>query len=331
MAYRNGKPGNPYYVKRFYVDGITHDRIYDLTMGETGSKVVYFSANPNGEAEVIKVMLRPAPKLKKTSFDYDFATLDIKGRASRGNKLTNHPVNRIFKREEGVSTLSAREIWYDDTVKRLNADGRGVSIGRYSGNDRIMQIHANGEFRLTNFDLSTHFDDDMTMIFKFEPETIFTVLYIEAETKLMYIKRFTVEEDTPLNKRISFIGEGEDAKLIAVNMDLLPRLLLKFNDGVSGKHFEDEELNVDEYIGVKSYKARGKRLSVHDVNYYEFLEPFEPPVVEEEPESVEETTEEPVEETVEISENSKNTEDKENTEISENSNDDNKDGQLTLF
>ena len=155
----------------------------------------------------------------------------------------------------------------------------------------------------------------------------------------MYIKRFTIEEDTPLNKRISFIGEGEDAKLIAVNMDVLPRLLLKFNDGVSGKHFEDEELNVDEYIGVKSYKARGKRLSVHDVNYYEFIEPFEPPVVEEEPESAEGT----VEEQIESSENSEITEEKENSENSKNSipepnesedhpdNDDNKEGQLTLF
>ena len=147
----------------------------------------------------------------------------------------------------------------------------------------------------------------------------------------MYIKRFTVEEDTPLNKRISFIGEGEDAKFIAINMDVLPRLLLKFNDGVSGKHFEDEELNVDEYIGVKSYKAKGKRLSVHDVNYYEFLEPFEVPVVEEEPEAVEEQ--------IENSENSENIAVEDNSDISENSisensepeDTDNKDGQLTLF
>jgi len=280
MVYRNGKPGNPYYAKRFYVDGITHDKIYDLTMGETGSKVVYFSANPNGEAEIVKVLLRPSPKIKKLTFDYNFAELDIKGRGSRGNKLTNHPINRINKHEEGVSTLSAREIWYDDTVKRLNAEGRGQSLGPFSGDDRIMQIHSNGEFRLTNFDLSTHFDDDMTMIFKFDVNTIFTVLYVESETKLMYIKRFNIELETPINKRISFIGEGDDAQLLAVNMDLMPRLLLKFNDGVSGKHFDDEEVNIDEYIGVKSYKARGKRLSVHDVNYYEFLEPFEPPMVE---------------------------------------------------
>ena len=187
MVYRSGKAGSPYYVKRFSVKGITHDKDYDLTMGEPGSKVVYFSANPNGEAEVIKVMLRPQPKLKKTSFDYNFAELMIKGRASRGNKLTNHPINKIVKRDEGVSTLAAREIWYDDTVKRLNADKRGTLIGEFSGDDKILQIYSNGEFRLSGYDLSTHFDDDMTQIMKFNPDAIFSVIYIEGETKLMYI------------------------------------------------------------------------------------------------------------------------------------------------
>ncbi len=330
IAYRNGKPGSPYYVKRFYVDGITHDKVYDLTMGEPGSKIVYFSANPNGEAEVVKVMLRPSPKLKKLTFDYNFAELDIKGRATRGNKLTNHSVSRIFKHEEGVSTLSAREIWYDDTVKRLNADGRGMSLGSFSGDDKIMQIHSNGEFRLTNFDLSTHFDDDMTMIFKFDTETIFTVLYVESETKLMYIKRFNVDAETPLNKRVSFIGEGGEAQFLAINMDQLPRLLLKFNDGVSGKHFDDEEVNVDEYIGVKSYKAKGKRLSVHDVNYYEFLEPFEPPVVEEpetpeEPEETENNEEQPVVNEDVTSENA------DSTTSADVQKPESSDGQLTLF
>lgn len=279
MAYRNGKAGSPYYVKRFFIDGITHDKIYDLTAGEPGSKVVYFSANPNGEAEVIKVLLRPSPKLKKTSFDYNFAELDIKGRSSRGNKLTNHPVNRIFKHEEGVSTLSAREIWYDDTVNRLNAEGRGKSLGLFSGDDKIVQLHSNGDFRLTNFDLSTHFDDDMTMIFKYDPDMILTVIYVESETQLHYIKRFSIDADTPLNKRTSFIGD-ENAKLLSINMDMLPRLLLNFNDSPSGKQYEDEELDVDEYIGVKSYKAKGKRLSTRSVNSFEFLQPFEPPVVD---------------------------------------------------
>ena len=203
-----------------------------------------------------------------------------------------------------------------------------MSLGLFSGDDRIMQIHSNGEFRLTNFDLSTHFDDDMTMIFKFDAETIFTVLYIESETKLMYIKRFAVDADTPLNKRTSFIGDGEDARFLAVNMDQLPRLLLKFNDGVSGKHFDDEEVNVDEYIGVKSYKARGKRLSVHDVNYYEFIEPFEPPVVEEpdEPE-----IQEVVDNEQQVEEKESSSEKTDDTTVVEIPDNESPDGQLTLF
>jgi topoisomerase-4 subunit A len=276
MVYRSGKAGSPYYVKRFSVKGITHDKDYDLTKGEPGSKVVYFSANPNGEAEVIKVMLRPQPKLKKTSFEYNFADLAIKGRASQGNRLTMHPINKIVKRDEGVSTLAAREIWYDDTVKRLNADKRGTLIGEFSGDDKILQVFSNGEFRLTGYDLSTHFDDDMTQIMKYDPSAIYSVIYIEGETKLMYIKRFDIDDETPLNRRISFIGENENAQFLMMNMDKLPRLLLSFNDSASGKQYEDEELNVAEYIGVKSYKAKGKRLSTKDVSTYTFLEPYEP-------------------------------------------------------
>ena len=299
MVYRSGKAGSPYYVKRFSVKGITHDKDYDLTKGEPGSKVVYFSANPNGEAEIIKVMLRPQPKLKKTSFEYNFAELAIKGRASQGNRLTIHPINKIVKRDEGVSTLAAREIWYDDTVKRLNADKRGTLIGEFSGDDKILQIFSNGEFRLTGYDLSTHFDDDMTQIMKYDPSLIYSVIYIEGETKLMYIKRFDIDEETPLNRRISFIGEHSDAQFLIMNMDKLPRLMLSFNDSPSGKQYEDEEVNVAEYIGVKSYKAKGKRLSTHDVATYTFLEPFEP----EEEEVVEEENVEEVEETAEEMEN----------------------------
>ena len=296
MVYRSGKAGSPYYVKRFSVKGITHDKDYDLTKGEPGSKVVYFSANPNGEAEVIKVMLRPQPKLKKTSFEYNFADLAIKGRASQGNRLTMHPINKIVKRDEGVSTLAAREIWYDDTVKRLNADKRGTLIGEFSGDDKILQVFSNGEFRLTGYDLSTHFDDDMTQIMKYDPSAIYSVIYIEGETKLMYIKRFDIDDETPLNRRISFIGENENAQFLMMNMDKLPRLLLSFNDSASGKQYEDEELNVAEYIGVKSYKAKGKRLSTKDVSTYTFLEPYEPQE-EEVPEDVDvETAEDDAEE-----------------------------------
>ena len=325
MVYRSGKAGSPYYVKRFSVKGITHDKDYDLTKGEPGSKVVYFSANPNGEAEVIKVMLRPQPKLKKTSFEYNFADLAIKGRASQGNRLTLHPINKIVKRDEGVSTLAAREIWYDDTVKRLNADKRGTLIGEFSGDDKILQIFSNGEFRLTGYDLSTHFDDDMVQIMKYDPSVIYSVIYIEGETKLMYIKRFDIDDETPLNRRISFIGENENAQFLIMNMDKLPRLLLSFNDSASGKQYEDEELNVAEYIGVKSYKAKGKRLSTRDVASYTFLEPFEPE--EEELEEVEE-----LEETVDVADDDAT----EEIAQSNNESDDNffseDDGvQLTLF
>jgi topoisomerase-4 subunit A len=187
-----------------------------------------------------------------------------------------HPINKIVKRDEGVSTLAAREIWYDDTVKRLNADRRGTLIGEFSGDDKILQIFSNGEFRLTGYDLSTHFDDDMTQIMKYDPSVIYSVIYIEGETKLMYIKRFDIDDETPLNRRISFIGENENAQFLIMNMDKLPRLLLSFNDSASGKQYEDEELNVAEYIGVKSYKAKGKRLSTRDVATYTFLEPYEP-------------------------------------------------------
>ena len=280
MVYRDGKSGNPYYVKRFAVKGVTHDKNYDLTNGNKGSKVVYFSCNPNGEAETIKVFLRPNPKLKKTSFDFKFSELAIKGRSSRGNKLTNHPINRIVVHEEGLSTLSAREIWYDDSVKRLNVAKHGVLLGEFSGDDKIIQIYSNGEFRLSSFDLSTHFDDDMSMIMKFDNETIFTVIYKDGETGFLYIKRFMIDSDTVTNKRISFVGENENTQYIAVNMDVCPRLLLRFNDSPSGKQYENEIVAVDEYIGVKSYKAKGKRLSSKDVRDFEFVEPAEPPVKE---------------------------------------------------
>ncbi len=283
MVYRDGKSGNPYYVKRFAVKGVTYDKNYDIANGNKGSKVVYFSCNPNGEAETIKVFLRPNPKLKKLSFDFKFSELAIKGRSSRGNKLTNHPINRIVVHEEGLSTLSAREIWYDDSVKRLNVAKHGILLGEFSGDDKILQIYSNGEFRLSSFDLSTHFDDDMSMIMKLDYDTVFSVIYKDGETGYLYIKRFMIDADMPVNKRISFVGEHEDTRYVTINMDVCPRLLLSFNDSPSGKQYEDEIVSVDEYIGVKSYKAKGKRLSTKDVREFEFVEPAEPPVKEEEP------------------------------------------------
>ena len=280
-VYRDGKPGNPFYVKRFAVTGVTRDKEYDLTQGKPDSKVVYFTANPNGEAEVIKVQLRPAPKIKKTTFDYDFAQLAVKGRSARGNQLTKYAIKVVFKHDDGVSTLTARDLWYDDTVRRLNADKRGQYLGAFEGDDRILQLFANGEFKITGYDLSTHFDDDMVEIRKFDPDEIFSVIYIEGETQKMYLKRFCIERDTKLNTRFSFIGEHEAAKYLSFCTDEMPRLLLSYQVSDAGNSFPDDEVNVEEFIGIKSFKAKGKRLSNREIESYQWLEPFEP---EDEPE-----------------------------------------------
>ena len=200
VVYRDGKNGAPHYVKRFAVKGITRDKEYDLTQGKPGSKVRYFSPNPNGEAEIIKVTLVLFSKKQKT-VDYNFADLAVKGRDARGNLLTKYEVKEVKKGGEGVSTLNARDIWFDDTVRRLNADKRGQYLGAFEGDDKILQIFSNGEFKISGFDLNTHFDDDMVDIRKFDLDEIFSVIYIEGETQKMYLKRFTIEADTKLNSR----------------------------------------------------------------------------------------------------------------------------------
>lgn len=282
-VYRDGKSG-PYFVKRFSVTGVTRDKEYDLTQGKPNSKVMYFSANPNGEAEVIKVIIRLMNQKTKVT-DYSFADLAVKGRGSRGNQLTKYGIKEISKREDGVSTLTARDIWYDDTVRRLNADKRGKYIGAFEGDDRILQICANGDFKLCGFDLSTHFDDDLIDIRKFDPEEIFSVVYIEGETQKMYLKRFCIENETKLNQRISFIGENENAKYLDMSTDIIPRLLLSYKVSETGNSFPDDEINVEEFIGIKSYKAKGKRLSTREIESFSWLEPIEPETPDDEPES----------------------------------------------
>lgn len=282
-VYRDGKSG-PYFVKRFSVTGVTRDKEYDLTQGNSNSKVMYFSANPNGEAEVIKVVIKLMNQKTKVT-DYNFASLAVKGRGSRGNLLTKYGIKEISKREDGVSTLTARDIWFDDTVRRLNADKRGKYIGAFEGDDRILQICANGDFKLCGFDLSTHFDDDLIDIRKFDPEEIFSVVYIEGETQKMYLKRFCIENETKLNQRISFIGENDGAKYLDMSTDIIPRLLLSYKVSEAGNSFPDDEVNVEEFIGIKSYKAKGKRLSTREIEGFSWLEPIEPETPEDGPEN----------------------------------------------
>ncbi len=212
----------------------------------------------------------------------------MKGRDTRGNLLTKYEVKEIKKGGEGVSTLNARDIWFDDTVRRLNVDKRGQYLGAFEGDDKILQIFANGEFKISGFDLNTHFDDDMVEIRKFDPDEVFSVIYIEGETQKHYLKRFCIEAETKMNTRASFIGEHPEAKYLGMNTDTLPRLLLSYKVSDAGNSFPDDEVNVEEFIGIKSYKAKGKRLSTREIDSWQFLEPFQPETTETEaPEPVE--------------------------------------------
>ena len=268
LIYRDGKSGKSM-VKRFSVLGVTRDKEYMVTKGTPDSKVLYFSANPNGEAEIVRVELKPKPRLKKTSFDFDFSTVSIKGRNSIGNILSKNPVRKIEHRQEGVSTLSSRKIWYDDTVKRLNSEERGILLGDFSGNDRILTIMQSGHHRLTSFDLSTHFDEDMIRIEKYDPGKIFTVVYQEPATKMYYLKRFKVE---PGDKKTDFIGDEDQNRMILITSDPFPKLEILFDRKAKTKGAEKEDIFAHEFIGVKSCKAKGKRLTTHPVKKINLME-----------------------------------------------------------
>ncbi|MDP1621742.1 MAG: DNA gyrase/topoisomerase IV subunit A [Bacteroidales bacterium] len=268
MIYRDGKNGK-IMVKRFSVVGVTRDKEYIVTKGTPGSKVLYFTANPNGEAEVIRVELKPKPRLKKTSFEFNFADIAIKGRSSMGNTLTKYAVKKIEQRQEGISTLGSLNIWYDETVQRLNTDERGALLGAFSGGDRIITVLRSGHYRLTSFDLSTHFDEEMILIEKYDPEKIYTIVYQEHESKNYYIKRFVAELT---DKKIDFI-EAPD-RLILFSSDPRPRLDIHFDMKQKTKGSDQEEIVAHEFIGVKGHKAKGKRLSLHPVRKLGWLEPL---------------------------------------------------------
>ncbi|MFV0365608.1 MAG: DNA gyrase/topoisomerase IV subunit A [Mangrovibacterium sp.] len=261
VVYRNGKQGF-YYMKRFAVTGVTRDKEYNLTKGEKGSKVHYFSANPNGEAEVLKITLKPQTRMKRMFFDLDFSELAIKGRASMGNILSKVDIYRIALKEKGVSTLGGRKIWFDKDILRLNSDGRGQFIGEFQGEDNIIAFYNNGDFQLYNFDLSNHFETDVDQLTKQEIGKILTVVFFDADQNYYYIKRFEVDET--LGKRVSFIGDNEDSKVICMSWADNPRFEITF--GGKNENRPAEEIDAAEFIGVKSYKARGKRLSTYEIS-----------------------------------------------------------------
>ena len=280
MVYRDGNLGYAF-VKRFSVMGITRDTEYQLTKGTKGSKVLYFSANPNGEAEVITVHHATKAKLKKVSFDFDFAKLAIKGRQAMGNILTRNAVRNITKKGDGVSTLEAREIWFDQTVKRLNVNGAGVSLGRFSGKDKIFTLTQSGFMRLSGHDLSTHFDDDLLEIRKYSRQTIVSVIYRDGETGSYYLKRFQAEET---DKKLAFLDERD--ALVDYTLDTFPHLKVLYDEN-SGKKILEEEIAVTDFVAVKGYKAKGKRITTSQVKQLLWLEP------DPEPEPIPEPDDEP--------------------------------------
>ena len=285
--YQDGKKGY-HYVKRFAVTGIIRDKEYCITKGTKDSTVDYFTANPNGEAEVVKVILRPKPKLKRTAFDFDFSTLAIKNRTSMGNIISKNPIRKVQLKEDGVSTLGAVNIYYDDTVRRLNTDERGQLLGAFKGDDKILTIMQSGELKFYGFDLSSHFEEDMILLEKFYPEAIITAIYLDGETKKIFIKRFSIEQPQ-MFKKISFITEHPNSKLLSVTLAQRPQIEIVFNAKKNKKEIPDQLINIENFVEVKTVKAKGKQLSKFEIQEIKELEPL-PIIIEEENSDVQEET-----------------------------------------
>lgn len=279
VVYRDGKAGT-YFYKRFNVTSMTHDREYDLTQGKAGSRVVYFTANPNGEAEVIRVALKPSPKIKKLAFECDFGELQIKGRQSRGNTLTKNDVYRITLKSHGVSTLGGCKIWFDKDINRLNIDGRGEFIGEYRGDDKILVVLDDGTFYTTDFDLNNHYEPGIVKMEKFDDAKVWTALLYDAtQNDFLYLKRFNFERSA---KRQNFLGEEAKSQLVCLTSDEYSRFRITF--GGTDEYREPLEIEATEFVGVKSFKARGKRVTTFNVEGVEqipsLLKPKESPAEE---------------------------------------------------
>ena len=276
-VYRDGKNGN-YYVKRFNVTSMTRDREYDLTKGTPASRVLYFTANANGEAEVIKVVLKPNPKLKKVFFDYDFSLLAIKGRASMGNLLSKNEIARISLKSHGSSTLGGREVWFDPDVNRLNYDELGTYLGEFHSEDKILVILNNGDFYITGFDTNIHFEDNIMRIEKYDANKIWTaVLFDKDQNGFAYIKRFPLDA---VARHQNYLGDNAENELLLLTDTPYPHIRVTMG-GADGFR-EPMEIEADEFIGVKSFKAKGKRITTFQVESVEELEPTKKPVVDEE-------------------------------------------------
>lgn len=260
--YKDGTSGTSY-VKRFAVTAVTRDKEYDLTKGTKGSKVLYFTANPNGEAEIVNIQLKPHSKLRKLNFDIDFAEIAIKGRASQGNIVSKYPVKKVTFKNAGVSTLAGRKIWFDEVLRRLNADERGRYLGEFDGDDKILLVYPDGSYEFSSFDLSNHFDNSVLRMEKFTPEQIYTAVHQDGKSGTFYVKRFKFD-DQPVGKRVSFINETPGSKLILLTNGPEPVVRVHL---LKGKTQTPETLEqpLNEIIDVKGLRAQGNRLSFHTV------------------------------------------------------------------
>jgi topoisomerase-4 subunit A len=269
MVYRDGKNG-PSYIKRFNVSGVTRDKVYDLTNGNKGSMVLYFSHNPNGEAEVITVLLRQIGSIKKLKWDLDFADISIKGRASKGNQVTKYPIKKIELKEKGISTLKPRKIWFDDTVQKLNADARGELLGEFRPDDRLLVINQAGKVKTIIPELTTHFEADMVALEKWIPNKPISAVYYDGEKERYYVKRFLVENET---KEDSFISEHANSQLEIVSTDYRPVAEVIFAK-VKGVQKPNLTVDLENFIAVKGIKALGNQLTSDKVKQINLLEPL---------------------------------------------------------
>lgn len=267
-VYSDGATGTSY-VKRFAVTGVTRDKEYDISKGTKGSKLLYFTANPNGEAEVINIQLKPHSKLRKLTFDQDFAEIAIKGRGSQGNIVSKYPIKKITFKNAGVSTLAGRKIWFDDVLRRLNADERGRFLGEFDGDDKILLVYPDGSYEFSSFDLSNHFDTNLLRMEKYVPEHVYTAIHQDGKTGTYFVKRFKFD-DQPVRKRLSFINDSPGSKLIVVTNGSAPVAKVNLLKGKSQTP-ESLEQPLNEIIDVKGMKAQGNRLSFHTVKMVKLL------------------------------------------------------------
>ena len=278
VIYREGK-STVSYAKRFAITSVTRDKEYDITTGAPGSTILWFTANHNGEAESVRIYLRPRAKLKKSSIEYDFSTLAIKGKTSRGNLVSKNPIQRIQLKSKGVSTISGKDIWYDADIQKLNEDGRGLYLGQFETDDKVLAIFRNGTFYTTSFDLVNKYQGDVLKIEKFDPNKTYTALYWDANAKAFYVKRFSfiLSDNTP----VSFIAEGRSSYLVDLSDDKHPQVQVTF--GGKYAHREPEKIDAEEYIAKKGIAAKGKKCHSWDLKKVEFVEPLVKPEDLEEP------------------------------------------------